>query len=96
MSVANTILRAVHNHQEIFGDVPKDVGKLAASAILDNLSDRRGIKHALADIDEDVMAELHTCMGDIINQCLELDRAGELYASEDFEYRIKAALQQPR
>lgn len=51
-----------------------DWAQTAADAILDNLMDRRGIKQAFWDVDEDVMQEIRETLAQIIRDTAASDQ----------------------
>lgn len=52
------------------GRAPADAFELAALAVLADLTDRRGVKHELSNIDDDVRQELVQSLTNIIRAAL--------------------------
>ena len=59
------------------GQKPKDWAERAALGILWDLSDRRGIKHELDEVDQDVRVEIVQKMAEIIRAASSEPQGGE-------------------
>ena len=70
MSLIDDAKRALEVGQEFpYGDTAGgDWAKKAANGILYDLCDRRGIKHAFNDVDEDIRSEIIDALAEIIRQ----------------------------
>ena len=69
--MADIAINHAHRHaDDLLTDVLPEPVALAVEAIVADLCDRRGIKHAWHEIDDDVQDEIRYVWGLIIEKCL--------------------------
>jgi hypothetical protein len=69
--LAGIAIDIAQKHDDLLGDVLPSHIALAVEAIVVDLCDRRSIKHAWHEIDDDVQAEIKYVWGIIIENCTQ-------------------------